>query len=294
MEVSKELKEVMTRYLLGKATPVEQEALEDRYAADPEIFEQLVAMENDLSDRYARHELSAAERTAFERQALAHPRRLARAQFAEALATQFDEPTKSQKFAVQFSLAELFAQWRSKIQPAWGFQLSLTAATLLLILGGWWAVRFLLKPDTPNVAQQIDAQVSPTPISSPVTTPTTLVTPDTPVQAVPAFVTLILNVGSVRGSEGDTPTLVIPAGVDEVRLRLKTEASGYARYRLTLQHADGRTIHTAAATAKLNSFSLNLPARLFVNGEYVLALSGINPDGEADALSKTVFRVSKK
>ena len=44
MEVTKEVKDAMIRYLLGMATPVEQEALEDRYAAEPQVFEQLVAV----------------------------------------------------------------------------------------------------------------------------------------------------------------------------------------------------------------------------------------------------------
>lgn len=36
-----------------------------------------------------------------------------------------------------------------------------------------------------------------------------------------------------------------------------------------------------------------LPARLLASGEYVLALSGLNANGEADALSKTIFLVKK-
>jgi hypothetical protein len=67
-----------------------------------------------------------------------------------------------------------------------------------------------------------------------------------------------------------------------------------ARNRLTLQQADGRTVRNVIAIAEVNTFSLNLPARLLPAGEYVIALSGLNSNGEADALSKTIFRVSKK
>jgi hypothetical protein len=304
IDVPKETKDLMSRYLLGTATSVEQQALEDRYAADPEVFEQLVAVENELADRYARRELSAEEQTAFEQHVLAHPRRRARAEFAEALAAQFNQATpRAQQLAVSLTLNERWAQWWQSVlpawgQPGWGMTLGLSAATLLLLLGGWWLFRMLREPDPGLVAQRNGTQVSPTPFSSPLATPTLAGTPDAtptaPVPAVPAFVTLTLNAGLVRGNEGDTPTLVIPPDTDEVRLRLKSEASGYARYRLTLQPANGRTVRTVITTAKANTFSLNVPARWLAEGEYVLALSGLNPDGEADALSKTIFRVSQK
>jgi hypothetical protein len=103
------------------------------------------------------------------------------------------------------------------------------------------------------------------------------VTPEVPVPAVPAF-----------------GTLTIPAGTDEMRLRLKSNASGYARYRLTLQQADGRILRNINRAPQANTFTFNLPARLLTEGEYTVALFGLNPDGEADALSKTTFRVQRR
>lgn len=75
----------MAHYLLGEATSVEQEILEERYASDPELFERLVALKNDLADRYTRHELSPTEQGAFERQVLQHPRRRIRVELAKTL-----------------------------------------------------------------------------------------------------------------------------------------------------------------------------------------------------------------
>jgi hypothetical protein len=64
---------------------------------------------------------------------------------------------------------------------------------------------------------------------------------------------------------------------------LKATSNDYPRYRLTWQAAGDRTIRTVTVRA----------TRLLNSGEYVLSLSGLNPDGEADALSKTIFLVEK-
>ena len=44
----------MTRYLLGDLPEIEQTAVEQEYFADPEKFEEVWAVENDLVDRYVR------------------------------------------------------------------------------------------------------------------------------------------------------------------------------------------------------------------------------------------------
>jgi hypothetical protein len=42
------------------------------------------------------------------------------------------------------------------------------------------------------------------------------------------------------------------------------------------------------------SFVFTVPARKFASGDYALTVSGINPDGEIDDLSKSLFRVEKR
>jgi hypothetical protein len=299
IDVPKETKDLMSRYLLGTATSVEQQALEDRYAADPEVFEQLVAVENELADRYARRELSAAEQAAFEQHVLAHPRRRARVEFAEALRQAVSETAAA---PAALTVRERLAQWWQSVSSSQGMALGWAAAALLLTLAGWGVSRWLRPTINTDVAQHNGTAVTPRPLSSPMVTPTLTskppakpnATPGVSAPAVPAFVTFTLQSGLVRGNEADTPTLTIPAGTDEVRLRLKSDASGYARYRLTLQQADGRILRNINRAPQANTFTFNLPARLLTEGEYTVALFGLNPDGEADALSKTTFRVQRR
>ncbi len=296
METPKELQKTMTRYLLGEATPVEQEDLEERYASDPELFEQLVAIENDLADRYARHELSPAEQVAFERHVLQHPRRRARVEVAKTLIATLEKTDTTDS---SLSIRERAANWLSSINFSWRLTAGVAAATALLIAGTWWRLSLSQPSNTIKVAQNAGTPKSPTPVSTPPMqaspTPAPSVSPEASIKTSPVFVTLVLNAGLVRGSENaQTPTLAIPPGTDEVRLRLNSDVKGYARYRLSLLNAEGKTLHSIATSSRSGSFLLHLPAASLSEGEYFLALSGIPSNGEADALSKTSFRVVKK
>lgn len=76
---------IITAYLLGELSEHEQEQLEARYFADDALFEQLLAIEDELIDRYARGEISGPERLRLERHFMKSPARRKRVRFAEAL-----------------------------------------------------------------------------------------------------------------------------------------------------------------------------------------------------------------
>src|SRR5262245_57822202 len=90
MELSKKNKREVIQYLLGAAAAEEQMAVEERYLSDQDFFEQVVAVEKELLDDYARDRLSTSERELFERLYLAHPKRRARAMTAVALVSTLD------------------------------------------------------------------------------------------------------------------------------------------------------------------------------------------------------------
>ncbi len=116
--------------------------------------------------------------------------------------------------------------------------------------------------------------------------------PETPSR--PSSVSLLVTAGLVRdGSQAETPRLVIPAGIEQVRLRLKIQEGGYRQYRASIQIVDGQTIRTLQhlRPGSANILTIRVPSRLFVSGEYLLALSGVNERGESEILSKTLFRV---
>lgn len=76
---------MITAYLLGELSEPEQEEIEVRYFTDDALFEQLLAIEDDLIDRYARGQMSDSERLRLERHFMKSPMRRKRVRFAAAL-----------------------------------------------------------------------------------------------------------------------------------------------------------------------------------------------------------------
>src|SRR5947207_2409634 len=80
---------LLVRYLLGEASPEERSHLEARYVTNAELFEELVAAENDLIDAYAGGHLSDSDRRRLEEYFLVTPERRQRVEFAKALLNRF-------------------------------------------------------------------------------------------------------------------------------------------------------------------------------------------------------------
>ena len=58
--------EQLVRYLRGELSAEEEEALERRYFADDELFEEMVASDIDLMDAYSQGELTPEEKQRYE------------------------------------------------------------------------------------------------------------------------------------------------------------------------------------------------------------------------------------
>ena len=71
-------------YLLGELPEREQEELEARYFDDDALFAEVLAIEDELLDRYARGEVTQTEGARFERYFLNSPARRKRLRIAQA------------------------------------------------------------------------------------------------------------------------------------------------------------------------------------------------------------------
>jgi hypothetical protein len=69
---------LMTRFLLGDLLPAERQAIEERLATDPEYFEALAGLEDDLILKWHRGELSDGEERLFTESYFSSPSRQAR------------------------------------------------------------------------------------------------------------------------------------------------------------------------------------------------------------------------
>ncbi len=312
--------QIIQRYLLGELTEGEQEELEQRYFNDRRLFEQMVQTENELVDRYARGLLSTEVRNRFERYYLAHPQRRERAKFAESLAAKLDQidgvavapPTHSESL-----WGRLLDSMRGP-RLAWAFSIVL----LLMAAGAVWFLietrrlrEELAKSESQRATQaqrehelqeqaakerlrseQLSAELDRMRAQQQTFQPS----PTPPVNPAPAFVSLVLTAGGIRGTDTGPPAvLVIPAGTQQVRLQLNLKESGYSNYRASLQQAGGKEIyvrpHLAPKTTKSGaSFTLIIPAQKLATGDYVLTLKGISQTGEVEDVSKSLLHVERK
>ena len=119
-------------------------------------------------------------------------------------------------------------------------------------------------------------------------------------QTSPAFVTLLLTAGGIRGADtGSAAKLIIPKGTEQVRIQLNLKEDGYSNYRVELHAIGGKTIldRQGVKPRALKSgsiFVVILSAKRLATGDYLLTLRGVRPDGEVDDVSKSIFRVVQK
>jgi len=77
--------QTITSYLLNELSEEDQERFEEAYLSDPDLFEQVQALEEELIEDYVKGDLSGQERRRFERHYLASDQRRARIEAAREL-----------------------------------------------------------------------------------------------------------------------------------------------------------------------------------------------------------------
>src|SRR5262249_13667675 len=114
----------------------------------------------------------------------------------------------------------------------------------------------------------------------------------------PVFLTLSVEAFRSPGAQG-TQTLVIPRGAAGARLRLNLPENAFQSYQVTLLTEDGteafRKNGLKPRADKAGDFVIvNLPAIRLTNGDNVLSISGISPNGEAEPLGKSILKVRRQ
>jgi hypothetical protein len=156
------------------------------------------------------------------------------------------------------------------------------AALVILAVGGWWMLR--TAPAVPVTRDQRAATAAP-PEPAAVTAP------------APKVFAFSLSPVSVR-SGGDSPTLIIPAGLEVVRLHLEGDAGdtrvdgARARVRTVTGDEVWRGPAEASREAPAGTIAqIDVPAAQLQVDDYVIELFGIDTAGRERERSRYFLRV---
>jgi hypothetical protein len=307
----------LTDYLLGELPEWQREELEERFYHDADLFERMLALQDELIDDHLRGELSARQSKRFERYFLATPRQRERVESARALLRAIAEQPAAEAPAPARIEAEPVSWWRLFLKRLGGNRLVTgmafaIALLLITVTGGMIFEMRRLHGELTQARQQqqelqgqvaneraradrlADTPTTPSPL--PGTTP-----PPRPGEDVIA--SLVLTSDYDQGTKGPRggglQKLVIPSERGLVRLRLKLTRADYPGYRVTLiEVSSGKTVQTldglrgraGQVVAQFPASSFSGPAR-----DYLVVLDGKTADGKYETeIEKYSFRTGRK
>jgi hypothetical protein len=323
MDINAEQQRIITRYLLGEMSEQERSEFEDRYLDDSVLFEELIAVEDEMMRRYAQGSLSEAERAAFETRYLRSQGNRQRAQFTRSLmnyalsvrehansqsaaglsdvAIAPQAATDSQKSKVWRRISGFLANSRS------GLRFAMSATLLALIAGGSWLAIVDIRlhrtfqqmqaqqASSLHREQQLHDQLAELNLR--------LKQQEEQVAQLPSLgssiLPFVLISHLIRQSNPQKP-LVIGAGYSAVFLESTLQNDAYKSYSASLETPEGHEIWRQSG---LKSWQIHdgshvlgviLPTTIFKSGNYILVLSGQMESGKLEEVNSYAFRVVRK
>lgn len=248
---------VIRKYLLGQTSEAERLDLEERLLADDDTYEELLIVENELTDEYLRGRLSQTELKNFETHFLLAPSRQEKLRFARAVQEHLSTHVPAKKVIATPRKSSLpgFLAFRNPV-----LSYALGIAVVLLVVGISWLV--LRNSTSPR-----------------------------------STIALTLTPGLTRSESSVQNSVRIPPTADIVRLQLLlTEDGSYQAYNAVLQSSDGRTVakqpaHSSESINGRRVVAVELPSTLLPAGEYRIKLSGVFTANETVDLESYSFKV---
>ena len=301
MTDSTQEKKLIVRYILGQASPEERAELEERYFANSDFFEQIVAAENDLIDSYVRGELSGSVRFQFENRYLTTPELRERVRSARAIAG-YQSGNAASTSAPDTGKG---ITSRKPMIPALRFAFA-GLALALLVWGSWVMVlnlrlrreidllinqRANIERQQQELQRQIAELTDQLKQGRGATPPEIAQLEETG----KPIISLVIVPGIPR-SGGHATILPVSAGVSSALLWLKTGPDSYSSYSATLETPEGRQILKrealkAVSTRNGRMVLMPLPSTVLQRGDYVIRLFGGNGAGQAEEIADYGFRV---
>lgn len=311
----------MMEYLLGELDEEKRNTVEERYFADDMYFEQLLAVEDDLINKYLGGELSLFQSENFEKSLLSSPERRKKVEFAKMLREYIAE----QDSPDPKSFAEKIFRWRlpfsalSSNKFVVGF--SFAAVVLLLIFSNlWWNQRnsvlrsriSLIESEQltwqeqervlreQNVIQQEQLNQLTEQLEQEKLMIAQLQEDIRDSRLpLPSVISFELFAGLTRSAEDQNPLILFPnTRIVELQMEIPVKKV-YQNYVVVLETVEGREILRQQGLQPLDTprgkFAvLLLPASTLFSDTFILTLQGMIAPEETEVISTYTFDLLKK
>ncbi len=297
-----ERKALITRYLLGQVPENERAEFEEEYLRDDDLFEEMVAHENDLIDAYVGGELAATDREQFETYFMSDPEghervELARTLLKSCLTTKASEERSSDE--------------RGDGSPVVGFRrapvpamrLALAAVLLVAVAGLTWMAlmnwnlhrQLEASLNAEQQAQELRRQVAALQERAAAAEQKLAELPPPGL----AFLSMTLAPDLARGP-GQQTTLHLAPGISEVFLLLRRNHDKHLSYRVILETAEGKqvwqkpSLEPQLARDGGEVIVVDISSSILKQDDYVLRLFGATASGSFEETGTYSFRVLKQ
>jgi hypothetical protein len=300
-----ELEATLRRYVLGGLEEDARAGVDEQLVTDPDVFEALGVVEDELIEEYLDGTGTDLDRDAFERHFLTSPQRQARLRLAKSLREYASHgmaaaPARHQPVSIGGA-----ARWR----PAW---LGLAAALALSLAGNVWLVsrpEVQPAPTAPGPSAPAVATLSPPQSQEDPTAmlqrereerskaEARIAALEETLRRSRSSVSFVLAAGALRAG-GSPQRIGVPRDALLVRLRLELSGDDYPSYRAVLLNDTGEEVWSASklkAEAESGQLAVVLaltPDRL-PQGDYQVKLSGLAAGRDAEAVGSYPFRVGQ-
>lgn len=277
MKSDHKTQETIRQYLLGQAPQEDSSRLEEQILTDETLFQELLAVEDELVDDYLNDKLSPGELQSFENHFLLAPDHQRKLRFGRALHKYLDV-AGTPEVATEEAAENLSPEKTYVARPApkrnfpW-FQhfsnpilaYSLAAVVLLSIGGGSLLVVNKWGQQTPQQSGNIYVAT--------------------------------LTPGLTRAGGGEISRFKLPPAGDTVELRLALPQPDYQTYRSVLLTANQSQVWASEDLAAVTDSGTNfvvarVPAKLLAAGDYQVKLGGRAEDGSFEEVGSYAFRVT--
>jgi hypothetical protein len=329
MELSAEEVILIRRYLLGEIAEKDRNLIEVRLLTDPQYFNQLVRVEEELTDQYVRRELSQHEREMFEGHFMNVPERRGDVAFAMALHRYVSSEAIGKP--VIASGPRAWTAFLTEWSPRWRVagNVSLACAALFLTVAVAWLLaetarleRRLAEVDAERaesrrLEQELKRSLDEQRSRGEDLARQLEVSRGRLAQIDREIAGLSKNAGSAQTEAGvislalfpglsrdgadtaQTRTAILSPGAKRLRLELGIDHPGPARYRAEALTADGHPVWSQDAlmdrSTKIGkAVVITLPVALITKNSYVVMLSAAAAGDNYERIGSYYFEVMRK